>query len=254
MGVKRTNARRILVSSFIPFVLASCHGDDATVRHPAGSGSSRSSVLTATSTPVPPTGSRPAGASGSAQPSGEIKPAGLFAAFRRFAAAPPSIHGLLASHASTAGDSIRDELWVDWPSFRLVERFEGGGEPLVVNSRDGKLFGYHDPLSGDTGVTRSFGEGAFVLAPILRYLMPATETVPSCGTDGTLDLESLLGRPTIHLRCDAQGWDAWVDQATGLVLRQAQDDPGPHGYRWIGFTAIEFDPVVDPSLFDPRSI
>jgi hypothetical protein len=191
----------------------------------------------------------------SVSPPGEVTVAELADALARFQANPPVIHGRIETKARN-GDNSRTEIWVDWPAFRFEETFTGentaGGE-LVVATEDGKLFGYHDPLSDGTGVTRGFGEGAFVLGPVMQWFGEAG--VGDCTENVTLDRDVILDRPAIRVGCeDGQGWDVWIDDATGLRLRSTVRRPDRIHEFLVGYVDLEFDPSIDPSLFDPRSI
>jgi hypothetical protein len=73
--------------------------------------------------------------------------------YAHFRTEPPVIHGIVETRARN-GDRSHIELCVDWPAFRIEETFQGEN----VVTEDGTRFGYRDPLSGDTGITRDLGE------------------------------------------------------------------------------------------------
>jgi hypothetical protein len=177
----------------------------------------------------------------------------------RFADAPPSIHG--AYEYRSQRETITFELWVDWPAFRLTMMAQENSGPtageaseaLTIATVDGKQFGVRDPASDSTYVTRSLGEAPWVLGPILTFL----ERFPVCVSEDVIANERVLDRPTIRVRCSesegSEDYDSWVDQETGLVLRQvmlaSDEEPG-----WSGFVELQFEPELDASLFNPRSV
>jgi hypothetical protein len=240
--------RRVMPSVLVVAALAACPADRAApTAAPTGSTSSASIAAPSGSTQTP--------ISSSAFPTGDVTAADLEAAYARFRATPPVIHGVVETRARN-GDRSHIELWVDWPAFRIEETFEGqnvtGGE-LVIATEDGKRFGYRDPLSGDTGITRGFGEGAFVLGPVAQWF--GEGGFQPCDGAESLKQDVILGRPAIHVGCSgAQGWDGWVDERTGLRLRYTVRHPDEIHEWFVGYVELGFAPVLDPSLFDPRSV
>jgi hypothetical protein len=197
----------------------------------------------------------PPPASSFATPSEAVTAADLEAAYAQFRTDPPVIHGIVETRARN-GDGSQIELWVDWPAFRIGETFEGenvAGRELVIATQDGARFGYREPLSGDTGVTREFGEGAFVLGPVIQWA--GEGGFRPCEGKESFDREALLGRSAIHIGCSgARGWDGWVDEATGLRLRYTVRHPDEIHEWFVGYVELEFNPFLDPSAFDPRSV
>lgn len=150
-------------------------------------------------------------------------------------------------------------MWVDWPAFRFEmsgeehdgpddgEMFEG----ITVATIDGKRFGVRDPLADAPYVTRDFGEGVWILGPVLDFFGWSPMT---CVEGRPIRSEVILERTTILFRCTRfDRYDQWIDSETGLVLRQItrepNDEPG-----WLGFVDLEFDPPLEAALFDPSSV
>ena len=181
----------------------------------------------------------------------------LLAADSRFHTSPPVIHGTYEYRSER--ETITYELWIDWPAFRfsMTARENDGPpadkihEPFVVATLDGKRFGVRDPLADGPYVTRSFGETAWILAPLVNYFGPPIMLCTSGHVAGT---DEVLGRSAILFRCTDEPFDSWVDRQTGLVLRQVVPDPDEGEPGWQGFVRIEFDPPLDRSMFDPRSV
>jgi hypothetical protein len=146
--------------------------------------------------------------------------ADLGAAYAPFRTEPPVVHGIVEARARN-GDGSHIELWVDWPAFRIEKRSEGenvGGGELVIATEDGTLFGYRD------------GKESF-------------------------DRDGILGRSAIHIGCSgARGWDGWVDEATGLRLRYTVRHPDEIHEWYVGYVELAFNPSLEPSAFDPRSV
>jgi hypothetical protein len=213
--------------------------------------------FTSSASIAPPSGTTqtPPPASSFATPSGAVTAADLEAAYALFRTEPPVVHGIVETRARN-GDGSHIELWVDWPAFRIEETFEGenvGGGELVIATEDGTRFGYRDPLSGDTGVTRDFGEGAFVLGPVIQWA--GEGGFRPCDGKESFDRDAILGRSAIHIGCSgARGWDGWVDEATGLRLRYTVRHPDEIHEWFVGYVELEFNPSLDPSAFDPRSV
>jgi hypothetical protein len=204
-----------------------------------------------------------AGRSTTLTPSLASSPVDLAAALKvarsRFNDAPPSIRGTYEYRSER--ETLTYELWIDWPAFRLSLTGEEHGEPadpeksepFVVATLDGERFGVRDPASDSTYVTHSFGEGQWILGPVLAFF--GEEIPPWCVDESVVEVEEILGRPAIRIRCsDFEALDAWIDDQTGLLLRQEMEAPNEHEPGWSGFVRIEFDPVLDESLFDPESV
>ena len=126
-------------------------------------------------------------------------------------------------------------------------------DPMIIATVDGKRFGVRDPATDEAGIVRSFGEAPWVLGPMLNFFGEEASTL-WCVEGSAVGMEEVLQRAAILLRCtEYDAFDAWVDRETGLVLRQvprvSDEEPG-----WFGFVEIEFDPSLDPSLFDPQSV
>lgn len=127
-------------------------------------------------------------------------------------------------------------------------------EPLIIATVDGKRFGVRDPATDEQYITRSFGEAPRLLGPMLTFLDEDVLISYWCVEGTSVGIEEILERSAIRVRCtEHEAFDAWVDRETGLVLRQipraSDEEPG-----WLGFVGIQFDPALDPSLFDPRSV
>jgi hypothetical protein len=176
----------------------------------------------------------------------------------RLASGPPRFYGTYEYRSER--ETISYELWVDWPAFRLsLTGEENDGPPLerpplIIATLDGKRFGVSDPGSNSTYMTRSFGEAPWVLGPILTFF----EQLPPCVSEDILGKQRILGRVTVRVRCSEHvdipgGFDAWVDQESGLVLRQVLLEPGqePH---WSGFVQLAFDQAIDRATFDPAEV
>ena len=195
-----------------------------------------------------------------ATPTSEDLDAELRVAFGRFYDDPPSIHGTY-EYRSDGETSVSYELWVDWPAFRLsfsLTELEGphAGETLdvlTVATPDGKRFGVRDARAEAPYVTRSLGEGVWVLGPMLSFIGP--EASPLWCLDGRgVGIDTVLDRSAIVMRCtEYEAHDAWVDRETGLILRQVMTDSSEDP-DWLGFVDLEFDPDLDSSLFDLDSV
>lgn len=193
-------------------------------------------------------------------PATEDLDAELSVAFARFRDHPPSIHGTF-EYRSEGETYFTYELWVDLPAFRLslsIREREGpdAGETLqaiTVATQDGKRFAVRDAPAKERYITRSFGEGVWVLGPMLEFLAP--ETSPLLCLDGHgIGTESVLGRSAIVMRCtEYEAHDAWVYRETGLILRQVMADSSEEP-DWLGFAELEFEPDLDPGLFVPESV
>jgi hypothetical protein len=240
------------------FLLAGCQTGGGNVQSGASvSRAQGTSAAPTPSTPPPDTGGTVSAspmeqppASGKASLAATMSDVGT--ALDRFKRTPPAIHATYEARTRAEGTILRDEVWVDWPAFRLVQQVKGSRKRLVIATNDGKRFGYRDPASGEVGITRDFGEGAFVLLPVLQYF---GEVPAFCTSPDVMRTESILGRNSIHIGCDdTEGWDQWVDAETGLMLRRVARRPDPQGSSWAGFAKIQFDPVLDQGLFDPRSV
>ena len=182
----------------------------------------------------------------------------LEAARKRFRNAPPSVHGTYEFRSE--GETITYELWVDWPAFRIsftAKENEGPTagethEAFTIATLDGKRFGVRDPLASEPYVTRSFGEAMWILGPIHIFL---GDLPPWCGSEGIVGTEQILDRSAIQVRCsENEAFDTWIDEQTGLALRQVLEDPSREEGGWSGFVELEFDPALDETLFDPASV
>lgn len=183
---------------------------------------------------------------------------GLRLAFNRFYDDPPSFHGTY-EYRTDGQTSVRYELWVDWPAFRLtfeITEREGqdAGETsdvLTIATQDGKRFGVRDVRADEPYVTRSFGEGVWVLGPMLTFFGPDASPL-GCLDGHGVGVETILGRSTIVMRCTQyEAQQAWVDQETGLILRQVMTEGEPD---WLGFVDLQFAAELDPSLFHLDSV
>jgi hypothetical protein len=143
---------------------------------------------------------------------------------------------------------------VDHPAFRLELTFvDEKVDPLIIATTDGRHLGYRDPATGETGITTSLGEGAWLLGPLLDEFGAAPDF--PCIKEKVLGLDDVVGRPAIHVRCldESDRSDTWVDRETGLELLHTWGQTA-NGANWAGFVTIEFEPTLDPTLFDPRSV
>jgi hypothetical protein len=180
----------------------------------------------------------------------------LEAARVRFAATPPSVHGIY-EYRSGAG-TLTYELWVNWPAFRVSftarENVGSGAEEtqaVTVATLDGKRFGVRDPLSDETYVTRSFGEAPWVIGPMVNFFGDPDP----CAKEQVLGAEEILGREAIRVHCSKFDiYDMWVDRQSGLVLRQVLRAPSDREPGWSGFVELEVDPVLKDGLFDPATV
>jgi hypothetical protein len=183
--------------------------------------------------------------------------AGLRIAFDRFYDDPPTFHGTY-EYRTDGQPTVRYELWVDWPAFRLTFEFTEREGPdalerldVTVATQDGKRFGVRDVRADEPYVTRSFGERVWILGPMLAFFGPDTSPL-GCLDGHGVGVETILGRSTIIMRCTQyQAQQAWVDQETGLILRQVMAEGEPD---WLGFVDLQFAADLDPSLFRPDSV
>lgn len=182
--------------------------------------------------------------------------AALQAARAQFATSPPSLHGTYEYRSESA--TLSYELWVDWPAFRVSftarENVGSGAEetqPLTVATRDGKRFGVRDPLADETYVTRSLGEAPWVIGPMVNFFGDPDP----CAEETALGVERVLGRPAIRVHCSKfEIYDTWVDERSGIVLRQVLQAPSEREPGWSGFVELEIDPTLDGGMFDPSSV
>jgi hypothetical protein len=183
----------------------------------------------------------------------------LEAAERRFRDSPPSIRGTFEYRSGA--ETITYELWVDWPAFRLSmsaaatqgATADGTHKPLVIATQDGKAFGVRDPLSSDPYVTRTFGEAPWILGPVLDLFGDSQRL--TCTSGQVVGADTVLGRSSILFRCrDPERFDTWVDTRTGLVLREVLTTSTDGEPGWSGFVELQFEPLLDHSLFRPPSV
>jgi hypothetical protein len=230
------------------FVMTACPGGSAP--------SAESSPTTSLETPL----ASPSNETSSSTPAPEDLDAELRVAFDRFYDDPPSFHGMY-EYRSDGETYVTYELWVDWPAFRLsfstTERDgPNAGETLDVLTMatpDGKRFGVRDARADEPYVTRSFGEGVWVLGPMLSFFGRDASPI-GCIAGRGVGIETVLGRSAILVRCTHyEEQDTWVDRETGLILRQVMADPSEEP-DWLGFVELEFDPGLDPGLFRLDSV
>jgi hypothetical protein len=185
-------------------------------------------------------------------PHGPPTAADLLMARGRFLEDPPAYRGTF-EYRTEGEPTWRYDLLVDWPAFRLVLTFESEPGETVIATRDGERFGYRDAASGEVGITDGFGEGAFVLAPLVGHVWSPESFCPS---EEIVGQDEIIGISTIHVRCREVGQvsDSWVDLETGLVLRTEWRKAATHATEWSGFVDLALDPVFDEGLFDPRSV
>jgi hypothetical protein len=248
---KQYHACRIAILLALTLVLPACPTESRSSASGTSdaSGSEASSIVDNGSSVASPTTMQPS--------TPAALDADLASAFERFRDSPPSIHGTYEYRSER--ETIRYEMWVDWPAFRFEmsgEEHQGPGagktfEAFTVATLDGKRFGVRDPLAEGPYETTNFGEGVWVLGPILDFF---GWSPMSCVKGHAIGTEVILERTTIFFRCTKfDHYDQWIDSETGLVLRQItrepHDEPG-----WLGFVDVEFEPPLEPALFDPSSV
>lgn len=204
----------------------------------------------------PPTPSS-SGAGERSSPSASHPPsldAYLHAAKDRFLDSPPTFHGTY-EYRSDVG-TLRYELWVDWPAFRVA--FTAGdassgtvGRPYVVATLDGKRFGIRDPMSRRTYMTSSLSETPWVFGPLNTFFGDPDP----CALVDAVGVDIVNGRRAIRVRClRFDKYFMWIDRSTGLELRRVVPKPQAHAPRWSGFVHLNLGVDLDQSLFDPRRV
>jgi hypothetical protein len=239
---------------FVGLVLVSCLSQPSgTDTEEVGAPSTNAAASPTVAAPSTGPGGSP-GAEGSTSATSDVTTTmeTMQAALQRFGQNPPTIHGVFETRAPGEGVVLRDEVWVAWPAFRVEQRSKGGSGALIVATNDGRRFGYRDPVSGEVGVSKGLGEGAFALVPMVQYLGQAPAV---CATPDIHTTESMMNRTVIHIGCaDSPAWDEWIDVRTGLLLRKVVRGGEPGQADWIGYVRIEFDPQFNEGLFDPHSV
>jgi hypothetical protein len=119
----------------------------------------------------------------------------------------------------------------DWPRRK---------RSLTVATLDGKQFGVRDPLSAEAYVTRSFDEAPWVIGPIVNFF----GDLNPCAAETIVGIDRILNRPAIRIHCSKfEIYDTWVDQQSGLLLRQVIQAPSDREPGWSGFIELRSIPL-----------